>query len=189
MEGHWTPCLCQNKVTVSVGTIRLCLACNIGYIMSYDLHGIFEGCLGPDHANLALTPHSTCLSCSRLPPEEKQWRLAIFSPLEGEFPVADQCSLDDALGIFDAGRESDDSAQEIATDISTPFLRTEDTEADAKPVQAQGLPMLATTPLPAMGALVSALPDIIAKVANAKGVPVPAPLAQHPTACAPLPQR
>ncbi|MEQ2159822.1 hypothetical protein GOODEAATRI_027277 [Goodea atripinnis] len=32
-----------------------------------------------------------------------------------------------------------------------------------------------------MGALVSALPDIIAKVADAKGVPVPAPLAQHPT--------
>ncbi|MEQ2163705.1 hypothetical protein GOODEAATRI_033061, partial [Goodea atripinnis] len=32
-----------------------------------------------------------------------------------------------------------------------------------------------------MGALVSALPDIIAKVAEAKGVPVPAPLAQLPT--------
>ncbi|MEQ2188983.1 hypothetical protein GOODEAATRI_020493, partial [Goodea atripinnis] len=32
-----------------------------------------------------------------------------------------------------------------------------------------------------MGAHVSALPDIIAKVANAKGVPVPASLAQHPT--------
>ncbi|MED6247132.1 hypothetical protein ATANTOWER_031207 [Ataeniobius toweri] len=41
--------------------------------------------------------------------------------------------------------------------------------------------MSATTPFPAMGALVSALPDIIAKVAEAKGVPVPAPLAQHPT--------
>ncbi|MED6234513.1 hypothetical protein ATANTOWER_032459 [Ataeniobius toweri] len=39
--------------------------------------------------------------------------------------------------------------------------------------------MSATTPLPAMGALVNALPDIIAKVANAKGVSVP--LVQHPT--------
>ncbi|MEQ2166505.1 hypothetical protein GOODEAATRI_028978, partial [Goodea atripinnis] len=85
-------------------------------------------------------------------------------------PVAAQCSQDEALGIFGVG-----------TDISTPFLRTEDAEADAISVQAQSLPMLATTPLPAMGALVSALPDIIAKVAEAKGVPVPAPLAQHPT--------
>ncbi|MEQ2178035.1 hypothetical protein GOODEAATRI_009795 [Goodea atripinnis] len=92
------------------------------YIMSYDLHAICEGCLGPDHANLALTPQSTCPSCRRLPPEQKKRRLAIFSPLEGEFSVADQCSLDEALGIFSAGRESDDSAPETATDISTPFL-------------------------------------------------------------------
>ncbi|MEQ2173131.1 hypothetical protein GOODEAATRI_028770, partial [Goodea atripinnis] len=93
----------------SVGIIRLCPACNTGYIMGYDLHAICEGCLGPDHANLALTPQSTCPSCRRLPPEEKQRRLAIFSPLEGEFPVVDQCPLDETLGIFDAGRESDDS--------------------------------------------------------------------------------
>ncbi|MEQ2183165.1 hypothetical protein GOODEAATRI_029833, partial [Goodea atripinnis] len=165
----------------SVGTIRLCPACNTGYIMSYDLHAICEGCLGPDHASLALTPQSTCPSCRRLPLEEKQRRIAIFSPLEGEFPVADQCSLDEALDIFGVGRESDESTPETATDISSPFLRTEDAEADAKSVQAQGLPMSATTPFPAMGALVSALPDIIAKVAEAKGVPVPAPLAQLPT--------
>ncbi|MEQ2285932.1 hypothetical protein AMECASPLE_037005 [Ameca splendens] len=165
----------------SVGTIRLCPACNTGYIMTYDLHAICEGCLGPDHASLALTPQSTCPSCTRLPQEEKQRRLAIFSPLEGEFPVADQCSLEEALDIFGLGRESDDSSPETATDVSTPFLRTEDAEADAKAVQAQGLPMSATTPFPAMGALVSALPDIIAKVAEAKGVLVPAPLAQLPT--------
>ncbi|MEQ2289781.1 hypothetical protein AMECASPLE_036780 [Ameca splendens] len=166
-----------------VGTICLFLACNTNYIMSYDLHVICEGCIGPDHANLALTPQSTCPSCRRLPLEEKQRRLAIFSPLEGEFPVADQCSLEEALGIFGAGRESDDSAPETATDISTPFLRTEDTEVDAKSVQAQELLMSATALFPAMGALVSALPDIIAKVAEAKGVPVknPAPLAQLPT--------
>ncbi|MEQ2179031.1 hypothetical protein GOODEAATRI_020370 [Goodea atripinnis] len=151
------------------------------YIMSYDLHAICEGCLGPDHASLALTPRSTCPSCRRLPQEEKQRRLAIFSPLEGKFPVADQCSPEEALGIFGVGRESDDSSPETATDVSTPFLRTEDAEADTKAVQAQGLPMSATIPFPAMGALVSALPDIIAKVAEAKGVPVPAPLAQLPT--------
>ncbi|MEQ2172823.1 hypothetical protein GOODEAATRI_025374, partial [Goodea atripinnis] len=162
----------------SVCIIRLCPACNTGYIMSYDLHVICEGCLGPDHATLALTPQSTCPSCRRLPLEEKQRQLAIFSPLEGEFPVTDQCSLEEALGIFGVGRESDDSAPETVTDISTPFLRMEDAEADAKSVQAQGLPRSATTTFPAMGALVSALPDIIAKVAEAKGVPVPAPLAQ-----------
>ncbi|MEQ2176945.1 hypothetical protein GOODEAATRI_033409, partial [Goodea atripinnis] len=149
--------------------------------MSYDLHVICEGCLGPDHANLALTPQSTCPFCRRLPPEEKQRRLNIFSPLEGEFPIADQCSIKEALDIFHAGRESDDSAPETATDtISTPLLRTEDEEAGATPVQAQGLPMSATTPLTAMDALVSALPDIIAKVANAKGLSVPTPLAQLP---------
>ncbi|MEQ2233236.1 hypothetical protein ILYODFUR_019867 [Ilyodon furcidens] len=130
---------------------------------------------------IMLTWQSTCPSCRRLPLEEKQRRLAIFSPLEGEFTIADQCSLDKALGIFGAGRESDDSAPKTATDISTPFLRTEDAEAFAKSVQAQGLPMSATTPFPAMGALVSALPDIIAKIAEAKGVPVPASLAQLPT--------
>ncbi|MEQ2179870.1 hypothetical protein GOODEAATRI_029622, partial [Goodea atripinnis] len=161
-----------------VGTIRLCPACNTSYIMSYDLHAICEGCLGPDHASLALTPQSTCPSCRRLPLEEKQRQLTIFSPLEGEFPVADQCSLDEALDIFGVGRESDNSAPETATDISTPFLRTEGAEADATSVQAQGLPMSATTPFPAMGALVSTLLDIIAKVAEAKGVSVPAPLAQ-----------
>ncbi|MEQ2169283.1 hypothetical protein GOODEAATRI_023487 [Goodea atripinnis] len=123
----------------SVGTIRLCPACNTGYIMSYDLHVICEGCLGPDHATLALTPQSTYPSCRH------------------------------------------DSAPETATDISTPFLRTEDAKADAKSVQAQGLPMSATTPFTVMGALVSALPDIVAKVAEAKGVSVPPPLAQLPT--------
>ncbi|MEQ2277487.1 hypothetical protein XENORESO_003483 [Xenotaenia resolanae] len=171
----------SRRSMASVGTIRLCPACNTGYVMSYDLHAICEGCLGPDHANLALTPQSTCPSCRRLPPEEKQRRLAVFSPLEGEFPVADQCSFEEALRIFGAGRELDDSAPETATDISTPFLWTEDAEADAKSVQAQGLLMSATTPFPAMGALISALPDIVAKVANAKGVPVPSPLAQLPT--------
>ncbi|MEQ2161193.1 hypothetical protein GOODEAATRI_007311, partial [Goodea atripinnis] len=165
----------------SVGTICHCPAYNTGYIMSYDLHAICEGCLGPDHASLALTPRSTCPSCRRLPQEEKQRRLAIFSPLEGEFPIADQCSLEEALDIFGLGRESDDSSPETATDVSTPFLRTEDAEADTKAVQAQGLPMSVSTPFRAMGALVSTLPDIIAKVANAKGVPVPAPLAQLPT--------
>ncbi|MEQ2293995.1 hypothetical protein AMECASPLE_039307 [Ameca splendens] len=139
----------------SVGTICLYPACNTGYIMGYDLHAICKGCLGPDHVNLALTPQSTCPSCRHLPLEEKQRRLAIFSLLEGEFPIADQRSLDETLGIFDAGRESHDSAPETATDTSTPFLRTEDAEADAKPVQAQVLPMSATTPLPAMGALLS----------------------------------
>ncbi|MEQ2160132.1 hypothetical protein GOODEAATRI_030354, partial [Goodea atripinnis] len=134
------------------------------------------GCLGPDHTSLALTPRSTCPSCRRLPQEEKQRRLAIFSPLEGKFPVADQRSLEEALDIFGLGRESDDSSPETATDVSTPFLWTEDAEADAKSVQAQGLSMSASTPFPAMGSLVSALSDIIAKVAEAKGVPVPAPL-------------
>ncbi|MEQ2182537.1 hypothetical protein GOODEAATRI_023333 [Goodea atripinnis] len=54
----------------SVATIRLCPACNTGYIMRYDLHAICEGCLGPDHASLALTPQSTCPSCRCLPLED-----------------------------------------------------------------------------------------------------------------------
>ncbi|MEQ2186782.1 hypothetical protein GOODEAATRI_032138 [Goodea atripinnis] len=143
----------------SVCTIRLCPACHTGYIMSYDLHVICEGCFGPDHTNLAMTPQSTCPYWRRIPPEEKQWRLAIFSRLEGEFHVADQCALKDALDIFDAGQESDDSAPETATDgMSTPFLQTEDAEAGATPVQAQDLPMSITTKLLAM------LPDILAKI-------------------------
>ncbi|KAK5616401.1 hypothetical protein CRENBAI_012207 [Crenichthys baileyi] len=102
-----------------------------------------------------------------------------YHPLEGKFPISNQYSLEEALDIFDAGQESDDSASETATcSASAPLLRTEDTEAGASPVRARGLPVSATTPLPAMDTLVSALPDIIRKIANAKGVSVPAPLAQ-----------
>ncbi|MEQ2161516.1 hypothetical protein GOODEAATRI_010354, partial [Goodea atripinnis] len=110
---------------------------------------------------------------------EKQQRLAIFTPLEGKFPILNQSSLKEALDIFDAGQESDDSTSKTATcSASAPLLRIEDTEAGASPVHAQGLPVLATTPLPAMDTPVSALPDIIGKIANAKGVSVPALLVQ-----------
>ncbi|MEQ2303216.1 hypothetical protein AMECASPLE_014455 [Ameca splendens] len=164
---------------VSVGTIRLCPACNTGYIMSYDLHAICEGCLGPDHASLALTPQSTCPSCRRLPLEEKQRRLAIFSPLEGEFPVADQCSLDEALDIFGVGWESDKSAPETATDISTPFLWTERQMPNQSRLRASRCQR--PPPFLRLAHLFSALPNIIVKVAEAEGVPVPASLAQLPT--------
>ncbi|MED6237626.1 hypothetical protein ATANTOWER_029566 [Ataeniobius toweri] len=110
--------------------------------MSYNLHVICEGCLGPDHANLAV--HLPFLQASSSGGEATAARH--FLPARRGIHRSDQCSLDEALGIFGAGRESDDSAPETATDISTPFLWTEDAEAVAKSVQAQGLPMSATTP-------------------------------------------
>ncbi|MEQ2165060.1 hypothetical protein GOODEAATRI_013149 [Goodea atripinnis] len=46
---------------------------------------------------------------------------------------------------------------------------------------SSGPPDVGNHPIPAMGALVSALSDIFAKVADAKSVPIPTPLAQDPT--------
>ncbi|KAK5598512.1 hypothetical protein CRENBAI_009312 [Crenichthys baileyi] len=41
---------------LSRSTIRLCPACQTGYIMGYNLHDICEGCLRPDNVGLAHLP-------------------------------------------------------------------------------------------------------------------------------------
>ncbi|MEQ2172882.1 hypothetical protein GOODEAATRI_025929, partial [Goodea atripinnis] len=68
----------------------------------------------------------------QVPPSREEATGAIFSLLEGEFTIADQCSLEEALDIFSAGQESGNFTFETVTDNTTaPLLRTEDTETGA----------------------------------------------------------
>ncbi|AWP04999.1 Hypothetical protein SMAX5B_021316 [Scophthalmus maximus] len=95
----------------SSNAVRLCPVCQTGYIMGFDLHARCESCLGPAHVGIALTPQSACPYCKLLPQAEKQRRADTFTvAAEDVWPVADTCSLEDAISFFDEGAESDDSA-------------------------------------------------------------------------------
>ncbi|MEQ2263141.1 hypothetical protein XENORESO_003590 [Xenotaenia resolanae] len=68
----------------------------------------------------------------QVPPSREEATGAISSLLEGEFTIAGQCSLEEALDIFNAGQESDNFTFATVTDNTTaPLLRTEDTETGA----------------------------------------------------------
>ncbi|MED6262170.1 hypothetical protein ATANTOWER_015576, partial [Ataeniobius toweri] len=54
--------------------------------------------------------------------KKKQWSLAIFSPLEGKFPIMDRYPLDTALDVFEARPKSDDGG------THAPLLRTKEPE-------------------------------------------------------------
>ncbi|MEQ2237248.1 hypothetical protein ILYODFUR_021301 [Ilyodon furcidens] len=126
----------------SSSTFHLCLACQTYYIMGYDLDAICEGCLAPDHACLARSLQPTWPSCRHLPLEKKQQRLAIFSQLEGELPIAEYYPLGVALDVFGAIRESDDSAFKAGSgSIPATLLRKEKPEVGAPSVHGQGLLM------------------------------------------------
>lgn len=147
--------------------------------MPFDLHPACERYLGLVHTTLALTPQASCPSCKHLPEEEKKRRLAIFTPLEDDkFPLSEHHPLDEVLDIYDAKLDSDESASdtESLSNVLIPLLPVEE-PGSVLPSQTVSLPMLALTPIPAMGALVCALPDIIVKADATKWIPVPPPQA------------
>ncbi|MEQ2284911.1 hypothetical protein AMECASPLE_026399 [Ameca splendens] len=101
--------------------IRLCRSCQTGYILSFDPHNICEGCLGPQHAHLALSLQPSCCSCELLPLEEKRRRVAFFKAAAQEaFPIAGRHLLDEAIKFFDVGQELVDNAR--TTVAAVPLL-------------------------------------------------------------------
>ena len=146
----------------------ICKTCNAGYILPYGGHEVCEGCLGHEHAVLALSPPCLCRHYAALPRQRGADTAAAIAERADDFTVP----LDDALSLL-VSSESDDSDrdEEGASPPASP-LRTERTGAAALPVSA-------ATSLPVVGALVAELPGIIARAATNLAVPMPqAP--QHP---------
>ena len=150
-------------------TVSICKSCNTGYILLHDGHEVCEGCLGLEHALLALSPLCLCQHCETLSMECRQRRADTAAAIaEGadDFTVP----LNDALYLL-ANSESDDSNrdEEGASPPASP-LRVEGSEPGAA-----ALPVSAAASLPVVGALVAELPGIIARAAANLGLAVPMP--------------
>lgn len=89
--------------------------------------------------------------------------------------MAEHFSLEEALDVFDEWQDSDDSVSNPRTAASTsaPLLQVKELKTCALPSQAHGILRSAMTPLPAMGVLVSVLPNIITKAGKAEGTLFP----------------
>ena len=150
-------------------TTRICKTCNTGYILPYDGHEVCEGCLGHEHAVLALSPLCLCRHCAVLPSDDRQRRADTAAAI-AEWADDLTVPLDDALSLL-VSSESDDSDhdEEGASPPASP-LRMERPGAAALPVSA-------ATSLPVVGALVAELPGIIARAAANLGLAVPMPQA------------
>ena len=142
----------------------ICKTCNAGYILPYGGHEVCEGCLGHEHAVLALSPPCLCRHYAALPRQRGADTAAAIAERADDFTVP----LDDALSLL-VSSESDDSDrdEEGASPPASPLL----TERPG----AAALPVSATTSLPLVGALVAELPGIIARAAANLGLAVPMP--------------
>ena len=142
----------------------ICKTCNAGYILPCGGHEVCEGCLGHEHAVLALSPPCLCRHYAALPRQRRADTATAIAERAEAFTVP----LDDALSLL-VSSESDDSDrdEEGASHPASP-LRTERPGAAALPVSA-------ATSLPVVGALVAELPGIIARAAANLGLAVPMP--------------
>ncbi|KAK2891978.1 hypothetical protein Q8A73_017643 [Channa argus] len=61
------------------GGVRICGVCQVGYIEPGDLHPRCLGCLGAEHAGLALTERASCMFCRLLPEDTLRSRADFFS--------------------------------------------------------------------------------------------------------------
>ncbi|KAK2898065.1 hypothetical protein Q8A73_014445 [Channa argus] len=61
------------------GSVRICGACQVGYIEPGDLHPRCLGFLGAEHAGLALTERASCMFCRLLPEDTLRSRADFFS--------------------------------------------------------------------------------------------------------------
>ena len=84
--------------------IRICKTCNMGYILPYGGHEVCEGCLGHEHAVLALSPPCLCRHYAALPRQRGADTAAAIAERADDFTVP----LDDALSLL-VSSESDDS--------------------------------------------------------------------------------
>ncbi|CAL8337794.1 unnamed protein product [Boreogadus saida] len=146
-------------------TTRICKTCNTGYILPYDGHEVCEGCLGHEHAVLALSQLCLCRHCAALPSDDRQRRAdttAAIAEWADDFTVP----LDDGPSLL-VSSESDDSDRDGASPPASPLRM-------GRP-GAAALPVSAATSLPVVGALVG----IIARAAANHGLAVPMPQAHQ----------
>ena len=110
----------------------ICKTCNAGYILPCGGHEVCEGCLGHEHAVLALSPPCLCRHYAALPRQRGADTAAAIAEWADDFTVP----LDDALSLL-VSSESDysDRDEEGASPPASP-LRTERPGATALPVSA-----------------------------------------------------
>ncbi|XP_010792497.1 uncharacterized protein [Notothenia coriiceps] len=78
--------------------------------MSYDQHAMCESCLGPEHADAALSQQVACSHCARLPSADSKRRADALAAAadEDDWPVQEH--VDGSMSLEpSAGQESDDS--------------------------------------------------------------------------------
>ncbi|KAK2915175.1 hypothetical protein Q8A73_005769 [Channa argus] len=161
------------------GGVRICGACQVGYIEPGDLHPRCLGCLGAEHAGLALTERASCMFCRLLPEDTLRSRADFFSENPEQYWL-----LSDVLDIEPPDRlltehhlqepGSDDSASAShGSSSGSPLLPPAPPPPPAgleqrPPSYALRRSSQSSTPLPAMVQLLQELPDII-KIASARG--------------------
>ncbi|KAK2895969.1 hypothetical protein Q8A73_015457 [Channa argus] len=140
------------------GGVRICGACQVGYIEPGDLHPRCLGCLGAEHAGLALTERASCMFCRLLPEDTLRSRPDFFSENPEQYWL-----LSDVLDIEPPDRLlTEHHLQEPGSDDSASAAGA------APPSYALRRSSQSSTPLPAMVQLLQELPDII-KIASARG--------------------
>ncbi|KAK2905936.1 hypothetical protein Q8A73_009879 [Channa argus] len=139
------------------GGVRICGACQVGYIEPGDLHPRCLGCLGAEHAGLALTERASCMFCRLLPEDTLRSRADFFSENPEQYWL-----LSDVLDIEPPDRLlTEHHLQEPGSDDS----------ASASHGSSSGSPLLPPLHLRGWSSALRAtlyLPDII-KIASARG--------------------
>ncbi|KAK2921855.1 hypothetical protein Q8A73_001340 [Channa argus] len=139
------------------GGVRICGACQVGYIEPGDLHPRCLGCLGTEHAGLALTERASCMFCRLLPEDTLRSRADFFSENPEQYWL-----LSDVLDIEPPDRLlTEHHLQEPGSDDS----------ASASHGSSSGSPLLPPLHLRGWSSALRAtlyLPDII-KIASARG--------------------
>ena len=110
----------------------ICKTCYAGYILPCGGHEVCEGCLGHEHAVLALSPPCLCRHYAALPRQRgADTAAAAIAEWADDFTVP----LDDALSLL-VSSESDDSDRDEEGSPTASPLRTERPGAAALPVSA-----------------------------------------------------
>lgn len=124
-----------------------------------------------------LTPLASCPSCKLLLLKEEQRQAAIFSSGKEPSQLLKSYRLDKVLNFPDARQDLDFSTadEETVRSFMLPFQMTELEMELLLTGGFLGIPMSAASPVPTIGVLIHALPDIIQKVASTKDLTVPEP--------------
>ena len=101
-------------------TTRICKTCNTGYILPYGGHEVCEGCLGHEHAVLALSPPCLCRHYAALPRQRGADTAAAIAERADDFTVP----LDDALSLLVSSESDDSDRDEEGASPPTSPLRT-----------------------------------------------------------------